>query len=57
MKLKKMFPEHYKFFPQTWILPADFNDFKQQFDKKQKGKAKTFIVKPEAGCQVIKIYI
>lgn len=48
MKLRKQFPEDYKFFPQTWLLPAEYNDFKNQF---QKGKARTFIIKPEASCQ------
>lgn len=48
MKMKKQFPIQYKFFPQTWLLPAEYIDFKSQFDKTQKGKTKTFIVKPEA---------
>jgi len=48
MRMKKAFPENYKFFPQTFLLPSEYNDFKAQFSKK---KNKTFIVKPEASCQ------
>ena len=48
MRMKKAFPDHYKFFPQTFLLPSEYNDFKLQFNKK---KNKTFIVKPEASCQ------
>ncbi|CAG9319004.1 unnamed protein product [Blepharisma stoltei] len=46
--MKMMFPEHYNFFPPTWILPKDYNDLKNQFNAK---RAKTFICKPEASCQ------
>lgn len=46
-KMFKSFPDEYKFFPRTWLLPTDYNDFKAQF---QKGKMRTFIVKPEASC-------
>jgi hypothetical protein len=28
MKMKKANPEHYKFFPRTWILPAEAGDLK-----------------------------
>ena len=45
MKMQKVFPEDYKFFPPTWLIPTDWKDFKAQFNKR---KAKTFIVKPEA---------
>jgi len=48
MRMKKAFPENYKFFPQTFLLPSEYSDFKAQFSKK---KNKTFIVKPEASCQ------
>ncbi|CAD8066237.1 unnamed protein product [Paramecium sonneborni] len=48
MKMRKQFPFDYKFFPQTWLLPAEYGDFRNQFIK---GKARTFIVKPEASCQ------
>ena len=48
MRMKKSFPDEYKFFPSTWLLPAEYNDFRNQFTKK---KNKTFIIKPEASCQ------
>jgi tubulin polyglutamylase TTLL6/13 len=52
-KILKRLPETYKFFPQTWLLPAEFGDFRKQFKSDTKGKPgrKTFIVKPEASCQ------
>lgn len=46
-RMQKFFPSEYEYFPKTWILPFELNDFKQQFTKK---KAKTFIVKPVASC-------
>ena len=47
VRMQRLFPKEYKFFPKTWLLPAEYADFKQQFTKK---KNKTFIVKPEASC-------
>jgi tubulin polyglutamylase TTLL6/13 len=47
LAMQKFFPKDYKFFPQTWVLPADFKSFKEQFNNR---KAKTFIIKPEASC-------
>ena len=47
-RMRRFFPEKYKFFPPTWILPAEWADFRSQFNKKM---AKTFIIKPEASCQ------
>ena len=48
MRMQKIFPDDYSFFPKTWILPLEANDFKNQFNKK---KMKTFIVKPVDCCQ------
>eukprot|EP00736_Rhodelphis_marinus_P003376 Rmarinus@m.23445 len=53
-RMRKMFHDEYNFFPQTWILPQDLNDFKLQFKKK---KPTTFIVKPDRGCQGKGIYL
>lgn len=52
-RMLKRFPEEYKFFPKTWLLPAEYGDFRKQFKENTKGKAgrKTFISKPEASCQ------
>lgn len=46
--MKNMFPGHFNFFPQTWVLPRDYNDLKTHFVGK---RTKTFICKPEASCQ------
>mmetsp|Transcript_92094 Transcript_92094/g.204438 ORF Transcript_92094/g.204438 Transcript_92094/m.204438 type:complete len:907 (-) Transcript_92094:236-2956(-) len=48
LRMRKQFPKEYKFFPDTWILPTDLSDFKQQFTS---AKNRTFIVKPDNGCQ------
>lgn len=57
--MKKEFPSDYSFFPQTFILPRDFIQFKKEFVKLRsdqphhvtKKKSKTFIVKPDGGAQ------
>ena len=48
-RLKKQFPQHYKFFPDTYILPAEKSEFVKKFEDKR--KLKTYIVKPEAAAQ------
>jgi tubulin polyglutamylase TTLL6/13 len=35
----------------TWNLPLEYADFKAYFDSKPKGKARTYIVKPESMSQ------
>lgn len=51
-KMQKRFPLDYTFFPQTWLLPAEYGDFRKQFDESRIGKPgrKTYISKPEASC-------
>jgi tubulin polyglutamylase TTLL6/13 len=49
MRMAKVFPNEYNFFPKTWVLPQEMNDFRQQFNKKKNNK--TFIVKPVHLCQ------
>jgi tubulin polyglutamylase TTLL6/13 len=51
LRMQKKFPEEYNFFPQTWLLPSEYADFRKQFENLSKNKKKTFIVKPEASCQ------
>lgn len=46
-KMAKLFPTEFNFFPQTFMLPGDYNEFKQNLEK---GKNRTYIVKPEANC-------
>ena len=48
-RLKRNFKHDYKFYPKTWLLPAEYQDYKRQFNKKV--SSKIFIVKPEASCQ------
>lgn len=52
-RMLKRLPEDYKYFPQSWLLPAEFGDFRKQFKENTHGKPgrKTFICKPEASCQ------
>ena len=54
MRVAKVYPKEFNFFPKTWVLPSDQNDFKNQFNKK---KAKTFIIKPVNMCQGKGIYL
>jgi tubulin polyglutamylase TTLL6/13 len=48
-KMLHMVGADYKFFPRTFMLPADYTELKQEF-RNRKGQ-KTFIVKPSRGCQ------
>ncbi|CAM9235622.1 unnamed protein product, partial [Hapterophycus canaliculatus] len=43
-------PKEFKFYPETWILPAEMNDFRTQFGPRGTSKS-IFIVKPDSGCQ------
>ena len=49
MRMHKVFPSEFNFFPKTWVLPQEMNDFRQQFNKKKNNK--TFIIKPVHLCQ------
>lgn len=44
--MRKKSPLEYNYFPLTWTLPGDYQEFKAYFDTKPKGKARTYIVKP-----------
>ena len=48
MRFRRKFPKNYKFFPPTWLLPSEFNEFRSLNNTKRK---QTFIVKPEASSQ------
>lgn len=53
MKMKRIYPEQYKFFPRTWILPQEASEFHNMFiDKfgRPIQRAKTYIVKPDSLC-------
>ncbi len=50
MRMHKYFPEEYNFFPKTWVLPNESNDFRNYFTKNQtnsNSKKLTYIVKPD----------
>ena len=46
MKMRKCYPQEYDFFPQTFLLPVELNDFKNHM----RNRREIFIVKPEALC-------
>lgn len=51
MKIKKVFPDQFNFFPKTWVMPMETCEFQNQFIDKygrpSKNKNKTYIVKPD----------
>ncbi|GBG24138.1 Tubulin polyglutamylase ttll6 [Hondaea fermentalgiana] len=48
-QLAKLFPSDFSFFPQTWVLPQQWSEFKERIES---GKGnRTFIIKPDASCQ------
>ncbi|XP_059801909.1 tubulin polyglutamylase TTLL13-like isoform X2 [Hypanus sabinus] len=53
-RMLKLFPKEYNIFPRTWCLPADFGDF-QAYCRTR--KPKTYICKPDCGCQGRGIFI
>ncbi|XP_008269563.1 tubulin polyglutamylase TTLL6 isoform X1 [Oryctolagus cuniculus] len=53
-RMLKMFPKDFHFFPKTWCLPADWGDL-QAYSRLRKNK--TFICKPDSGCQGRGIFV
>ncbi|XP_015198900.1 tubulin polyglutamylase ttll6-like isoform X2 [Lepisosteus oculatus] len=53
-RMLKLFPKDYNIFPKTWCLPSDYVDFQAYCRAKRN---KTFICKPDSGCQGKGIYI
>ncbi|XP_024866412.2 LOW QUALITY PROTEIN: tubulin polyglutamylase ttll6 [Kryptolebias marmoratus] len=53
-RMLKLFPKDYNVFPRTWCLPADYSDFQVYTRAK---KHKTYICKPDMGCQGKGIFI
>lgn len=45
--MMKQFPKDYKFFPKTFLLPAEYGEYRNSFH----GNKPVYIVKPEASCQ------
>eukprot|EP00826_Nyctotherus_ovalis_P032525 TRINITY_DN2620_c0_g1_i1.p1 TRINITY_DN2620_c0_g1~~TRINITY_DN2620_c0_g1_i1.p1 ORF type:complete len:119 (-),score=22.75 TRINITY_DN2620_c0_g1_i1:22-378(-) len=46
MRLCKVLPKDFAFFPQTWLLPYEWHEFRKEVKEDD-----VFIVKPEASCQ------
>ena len=44
-RMRRHFPNDYSFFPSTWLLPAEYRDFKAQCPR---NKSNIYIAKPEA---------
>ncbi|KAL0270710.1 UNVERIFIED_CONTAM: hypothetical protein PYX00_008018 [Menopon gallinae] len=53
-RMLKIFPKDYCFFPKTWCLPADMGDL-QAYARIKRNK--TYILKPDMGCQGRGIYL
>ncbi|XP_064421683.1 tubulin polyglutamylase ttll6 [Latimeria chalumnae] len=53
-RMLKLFPKEYKIFPRTWCLPADYSDL-QAYSRSK--KPKTYICKPDSGCQGRGIFV
>ena len=47
-RMKRLFPNDYSFFPNTWLLPYEWSDLRVNF---MQNKGRTYIVKPEASSQ------
>ncbi len=51
-RMQEGFPEIYDYFPKTFMLPSDSSLLKTYYNEsKRRGRAKTYIIKPEASCQ------
>ncbi|XP_059938167.1 tubulin polyglutamylase TTLL6 [Mesoplodon densirostris] len=53
-RMLKIFPKDFHFFPRTWCLPADWGDL-QKYSRSRKNK--TYICKPDSGCQGRGVFI
>ncbi|XP_014405096.1 PREDICTED: tubulin polyglutamylase TTLL13P isoform X1 [Myotis brandtii] len=53
-RMQKIYPREYNIFPRTWCLPADYGDFHACGRQR---KTRTFICKPDSGCQGRGIFI
>ncbi|XP_078497555.1 tubulin polyglutamylase TTLL6 isoform X2 [Lissotriton helveticus] len=53
-RMQKLFPKEYHLLPRSWCLPADYGDL-QAYGRTRKHR--TYICKPDMGCQGRGIYI
>lgn len=49
-RMRRSFPSEFSFYPRTWVLPVEWGSFKGEFDAQGKS-SRTFIIKPDSGCQ------
>ena len=59
-RLRRLFPEDFAFYPQTWSLPLELGEFKQQHAARCSSSGApppVYIVKPSGGCQGAGIYL
>jgi tubulin polyglutamylase TTLL6/13 len=54
--LQRVFKSKFDFFPQTFVIPFQLEEFKTYYEANKKKKI-TYIVKPEGGCQGKGIYL
>jgi tubulin polyglutamylase TTLL6/13 len=50
-RLQAQFPGRFDFVPDTWLLPSEYAEFRAYYESVGRGKARTYIVKPEAMSQ------
>ncbi|KAL3080784.1 hypothetical protein niasHS_014889 [Heterodera schachtii] len=56
--MRELFPDEYAFYPQSWVLPAQLDKFKNHCtDQRDADKGQCFIVKPDEGAQGMGIYL
>lgn len=55
MKMRKLLPHDFNFFPTTYMLPHDYKDFVEE--ARHQKTMKTYIMKPEDSCQGKGIYL
>ncbi|XP_011631674.1 tubulin polyglutamylase TTLL13-like [Pogonomyrmex barbatus] len=53
-RMQKLFPKDYNFFPKTWCFPTDYGDATAYAKTR---RSRTFIIKPDMGCQGRGIYL
>ncbi|XP_069490698.1 tubulin polyglutamylase TTLL6 isoform X7 [Ambystoma mexicanum] len=53
-RMQKLYPKEFQLLPRTWCLPADYGDL-QAYSRSRKHK--TYICKPDTGCQGRGIFI
>ena len=55
--MRSIFPQEFSYYPRTWMLPGQLDDFKAHCAAAAGRRQVTFIVKPSSGCQGTGIYL